>query len=413
MDSTEGKKKSRYRYLAGNIALFSVSNFVSKILVFLLVPLYTNVLTTSEYGIADIMQVTLLLLVPALTINIGEAALRFGIDMPEGRSSILRIGLSYVCRADAVVVGLCIMAFAFVGRELKWYILLFAILFAANSLYEFLVLYFQGCEAVPIVVTGSICSTVVMILSNIIFLLVIRIGLNGYIYSQIAAYFAASLVMLLIGRSAGIVKELHNDEKLRTRMLAYSTPLIAYSTASWINNAADRYIATGLETSTPSGTLILHSFEECCKDKRAFAENFHWIETHANMMHPDTIIEPVGNGYVQINPPYPPATQEEMEAALQTAAAGFVLELPKGLDTPCGEVGSGLSEGQAQRVAIARALLHPGTVLILDESTSALDAHTEQQVISNIRERYHGNKTILFISHRKAAGEYADKVVLL
>ncbi|MBO4466547.1 MAG: YgiQ family radical SAM protein, partial [Bacteroidales bacterium] len=45
-----------------------------------------------------------------------------------------------------------------------------------------------------------------------------------------------------------------------------------------------------------TGNLILHSFEECCKDKRAFAENFHWIETHANMMHPNTIIEPVGDG---------------------------------------------------------------------------------------------------------------------
>ena len=65
---------------------------------------------------------------------------------------------------------------------------------------------------------------------------------------------------------------------------------------------------------TPSGILLLHSFEECCKDKRAFAENFHWIETHANMMHPDTIIEPVGDGYVQINPPYPPATTEEMDS---------------------------------------------------------------------------------------------------
>ena len=62
------------------------------------------------------------------------------------------------------------------------------------------------------------------------------------------------------------------------------------------------------------GTLVLHSFEQCCKDKRAFAENFHWIETHANMMHPDTIIEPVGDGYVQINPPYPPATTEEMDS---------------------------------------------------------------------------------------------------
>ncbi len=64
----------------------------------------------------------------------------------------------------------------------------------------------------------------------------------------------------------------------------------------------------------PSGPLVLHSFEECQRDKRAFAENFHWIETHANMMHPDTILEPVGEGYVQINPPYPPATTEEMDS---------------------------------------------------------------------------------------------------
>ncbi len=62
------------------------------------------------------------------------------------------------------------------------------------------------------------------------------------------------------------------------------------------------------------GTLVLHSFEECQKSKRAFAENFHWIETHANMAHPDTIIEPVGEGYVQINPPFPTATTEEMDS---------------------------------------------------------------------------------------------------
>ena len=60
--------------------------------------------------------------------------------------------------------------------------------------------------------------------------------------------------------------------------------------------------------------LLLHSFEECQKNKRAFAENFHQIETHANMMHPQTIIEPVGRGYVQINPTLPPATTEEMDS---------------------------------------------------------------------------------------------------
>ncbi len=246
MADTGEKKKGKYRYLAENIALFSVSNFVSKILVFLLVPLYTDVLTTSEYGIADIMQVTLLLLVPALTLNMGEAALRFGIEERDKRGSILRIGLSYILRADAVVVGLCVIGFAFTGQEVRKYLLMFAILFIANALYEYLVLYFQGCEAVPVVVIGSITSTLTMIVSNIIFLLVIKIGLNGYIFSQIIAFALASSVMLILGKSAGITHDLKDDDELKSQMLAYGTPLIAYSTGSWINNAADRYIVLAL-----------------------------------------------------------------------------------------------------------------------------------------------------------------------
>ena len=242
----EKKEKGKYRYLAGNIALFSVSNFVSKILVFLLVPLYTDVLTTYEYGIADVMQVTLLLLVPMLTFNMGEAALRFGIEHAEKRGSILRIGLSYSLRADAIVVGLCIMAFSLVPEDVRWYVMLFAILFIANCLYEFLILYFQGCEAVFVVVIGSISSTIVMIASNILFLLVIKIGLNGYIFSQILAFSISSVIMLLVGKGAGLVRELKNDEEMRASMLAYGTPLIAYSTGSWVNNAADRYIVLAM-----------------------------------------------------------------------------------------------------------------------------------------------------------------------
>ena len=60
--------------------------------------------------------------------------------------------------------------------------------------------------------------------------------------------------------------------------------------------------------------VILNSYERCCKDKVAFAENFHVIETYANMLQPPVLIEPVGNGYVQINPTWPPATQQEMDS---------------------------------------------------------------------------------------------------
>lgn len=64
----------------------------------------------------------------------------------------------------------------------------------------------------------------------------------------------------------------------------------------------------------PKDALVLSSYEHCLQDKKALAANFHQIEAHANMLHPDTIVEPVGDGYVQINPPYPPATEEEMDS---------------------------------------------------------------------------------------------------
>ena len=60
--------------------------------------------------------------------------------------------------------------------------------------------------------------------------------------------------------------------------------------------------------------VILNSYERCCKDKMAFAENFHVVETYANMLQPPVLIEPVKGGYVQINPTWPPATQDEMDS---------------------------------------------------------------------------------------------------
>ena len=60
--------------------------------------------------------------------------------------------------------------------------------------------------------------------------------------------------------------------------------------------------------------VILNSYERCCKDKVAFAENFHVIETYANMLQPPVLVEPVGGGFVQINPTWPPATQDEMDS---------------------------------------------------------------------------------------------------
>ena len=103
------------------------------------------------------------------------------------------------------------------------------------------------------------------------------------------------------------------------------------------------------------------------------------------------------------------ATDEEMKEVLMQACAGFVFDLPKGLDTSCAESGGGLSEGQAQRIAIARALLRNRCIMLFDEATSALDPDTERQLLQNILQKR--DKTIIFITHRPAVVDYCDQTL--
>lgn len=105
----------------------------------------------------------------------------------------------------------------------------------------------------------------------------------------------------------------------------------------------------------------------------------------------------------------PDATDEEMRKALMKSCAGFVMELPDGMDTVCSEKGGGLSEGQAQRIAIARALLRNRPVMIFDESTSALDPETERLLLENILSGK--DKTVIFVTHRPAVVDYCDQVL--
>ena len=108
----------------------------------------------------------------------------------------------------------------------------------------------------------------------------------------------------------------------------------------------------------------------------------------------------------------PEATEQQMRDALHTAAADFVLELPSGIDTQCFEAGGGLSEGQAQRIAIARALLRPGSILLLDEFSSALDAETEITLMQRLTASL-PDHTMIFITHRDKIIDYCTSVLRL
>jgi ATP-binding cassette, subfamily B, bacterial len=108
----------------------------------------------------------------------------------------------------------------------------------------------------------------------------------------------------------------------------------------------------------------------------------------------------------------PDASDEDIRAAIETAQAGFVYDLPWGLDTRIGEQGMSLSGGQRQRLALARAVLSRPRILVLDDTLSALDVHTEALVETALR-LVLAKATGIVVAHRASTVMLADKVALL
>ena len=106
------------------------------------------------------------------------------------------------------------------------------------------------------------------------------------------------------------------------------------------------------------------------------------------------------------------ATDEELIAACRTAAADFVESFPKGLDTDLGQGGVNLSGGQKQRLCIARAVLKKPKIMILDDSTSAVDSATDRHIRSELKGKLQG-MTVLIIAQRISSVKDADKILVL
>ena len=150
------------------------------------------------------------------------------------------------------------------------------------------------------------------------------------------------------------------------------------------------------------GDIELYNDKECHSSSTLTRRNFVYIP-QGNSLVSGTIRENLLMGN-------PNATDEEIKEALRIACAEYVYELPDGIDSPITERGGGLSEGQAQRIAVARSILRPGSILILDEVTSALDEATEQEMLKRLTQSQIG-KTLIFVTHRPAVIDYCTQVL--
>lgn len=237
------------RYLAKNIIFLTVGQFGTKFLTFFLVPLYTRVLTSSEYGTFDLYSATVSLLVPVLTLNIADSTTIFLLDKKNKAlsSGIVSISLGYYF--ISLLIFSCLL---FVNWIFKFfpvfneYIIYLFLMFAVNGLSNLFLCYARGFDRIKNVsVSGVLCSAV-MIALNLIFLLPMKMGLKGYYLATIGGQI---IQILYLGFSLKIFREIsfkRPEKNLHKEMISYSSPMMLNTVSWWINNVSDRYIVTAM-----------------------------------------------------------------------------------------------------------------------------------------------------------------------
>lgn len=239
--------KEKYGALIKDLFLFMISTFIPKAISFFLVPLYTNCLTTAEYGKADLLSTTVGLTIPLLTLDINDAVMRFTIENKNDERPF-QIGMITVLKGIVLVITVVIINGILGIIEINDKIGLFFVLnYTFISIYGICLAYLRAIGRVKILSAISIVVTVGTIFSNILFLLVLRIGLTGYMISGCIGYAIADILILYKIDALKLLKHRNGlKDNLKRQMIEYSAPLIAANISWWINSSADRYFITAM-----------------------------------------------------------------------------------------------------------------------------------------------------------------------
>ena len=238
------QSESRGRYLAKNTAIFAIGNVASRLISFFLVPLYTNILTTAEYGVVDLVNTLCTVLAPILILNINEAVMRFALDKGANYKKIMSTGLTVF--VGAILFGILVIPASSLFSEVapySTYIYFYTVTLAGSQLF---LCYLRGKENIAFYSVGSVLQTMTIALFNILFLAVLHKGIKGYFLAYIISNIITILFAFIAGNVREVIRDYKFDIKLTKAMAAYSVVLIPNTFMWWIINSSDRVMVTSI-----------------------------------------------------------------------------------------------------------------------------------------------------------------------
>ena len=246
---------NRTKYLMKNTAILFISNFASKILIFFLLPVYTSVLTTAEYGISDLITTTVHILYIFLTLYVANGIIRFTMNKASDHNEMLSIGIYVTVISSIIVSGVSAAAFSLnLFPSMNPFYGYLSLIFAFNCLEAMLSAFSKGKERIRLIGIAGIVSTAVRVTSNILLLVVFPLGINGYLLSAVFSHVASCVVYVTGGLLKGAKLVKPSIVEVR-KLIKYSAPIAATEVGWLICTSSDKYIVSWLLGNSATGLI--------------------------------------------------------------------------------------------------------------------------------------------------------------
>lgn len=242
---------ANYKKLGKDILLMTIGNMGSKIISFVFVPFYTAVLTTEEYGITDLISTTVTLLLPFFTVTVFESMMRFPMDKKYDPQKIWVAGWRIEIIGFFIFLFLSPIIFLTILKEYYIFVILY---YLATSVHRCVSYFVRGINKVKIFAIAGTLQTGLLVTFSLLFLLVFKIGIVGYLLAHILASLLATIYIVVAAKLYKFGLKIWNvDKQLQKAMLNYSLPMMPNSVCWWIANASDRFILTAFAGAAVNG----------------------------------------------------------------------------------------------------------------------------------------------------------------
>lgn len=238
-----------------NTVLFAINAFGSRIIVFLLVPLYAHYMSAGAYGIADLVYSTVSLLLTIFSLKISAAILRFANPNRNDNQIVLANSAIVIIISSTVVMFLTIIAVPTLRMSAIYYYMPIVYLFGGFK--DITAQYCKATGKTKVYAADGAISSFSLLICNILFLVFLKMEANGYLISVILSYVISLVYLINFGKIRYHIKGLSVNNSVLMEMLSYSLPLVPNSFSWWIIQMSDRYMVAWYISQTANGIYTM------------------------------------------------------------------------------------------------------------------------------------------------------------